>query len=122
MEIRSQVWWVPAVAASTIGRTVAETGEADGGGGAFAGRAADGDGAAMFFDDLLDRSETETDAGALRGEKRLKDLVNDFCGNRNSVILDEDVIFHTAPGPMLGDLNMEMPAGVHRFTCVLRTE
>ena len=49
-------WWT-AAAASTIGRTMAETGEADGDGGPFAGRAADGNRAAMFFDDLLDRGE-----------------------------------------------------------------
>ena len=35
-------WW-PAAAAAAIGRTMAETGEADGDGGAFAWRAADGD-------------------------------------------------------------------------------
>ena len=73
----------------------------------------------MFFDDFLDRGETQTDAGPLRGEKRLKDLIDDFCRNRSPVVLDEDLIFHAAPRAMLGDLNMEMPTGVHRFTRVL---
>ena len=43
----------PAAAASAIGRTVAEAGEADGDGGAFARGAADGNRATMFFNDLL---------------------------------------------------------------------
>ena len=98
---------------------MAETGEADGDGGPFAGRAADGNRAAMFFDDLLDRGEAQTDAGPLRGEKRLKDLIDDFCRNRSAVVLDEDLVFHATPRAMLGDLNMEMPAGVHCFTSVL---
>src|SRR5262245_196255 len=72
----------------------------------------------MFFDDLLDRGETQTDPGPLRGEKRLKNLIDDFCGNRSSIILDEDMILHASPRPMLGDLNVEMPAGAHRFTRV----
>jgi hypothetical protein len=33
----------------------------------------------MFFDDLLDRGETQTDAGPFRGEKRLKHLIDDVC-------------------------------------------
>ena len=36
---RAACWWA---AAAAIGQTVAQTGEADGDGGAFAGRAADG--------------------------------------------------------------------------------
>ena len=98
---------------------MAEAWEADGDGGAFAWRAADGDGAAMFFDDLLDGGEPQTDAGLLRGEKRFKDLVDDFCRDWNSIVLDEDVIFHAAPSAVLGDLNMKMPARVHRFARVL---
>lgn len=42
-----------AAAASAIGRTVAEAGEADGDGGAFARSAADGNRATMFFNNLL---------------------------------------------------------------------
>ena len=95
---------------------MAETGEADGHGGPFFRRTADGDRAAMFFDDLLDRGETQADPGSLRGEKRLEDLINDFCWNGRPVILDEDHILHAAPRAMLGDLNMEMSAGAHRFT------
>ena len=44
--------------ASSIGWAVAETGEADGDGSPFFRRAADGNRAAMFFDDFLDRGET----------------------------------------------------------------
>ena len=63
---------------------MAKTGEADGDGGPFARGAADGNRAAMFFDNLLDRGETETDAGPLRGEKRFKDLIDDLSWNRRS--------------------------------------
>src|ERR1043165_5599811 len=104
--------------ASAIGWTMAKTGEADGDGGAFAGRAADGNRTAMFFDDLFDRGKTETNPSSLRGEKRLEDLIDDFCWNRSPVVLDENLIFHAAPCTVLGDLNVEMPAGAHRFTCV----
>ena len=97
---------------------MAETGEADGDGGSFAWRAANGDRAAMFFNDLLDRGEAQTDAGPLCGEKRLKDLIDDLCRYGSPVVLDEDLVFHAPPHAMLGDLNMEMPAGVHRFTRV----
>src|SRR6185295_12480001 len=38
--------------------------------------------------------------------------------NGSPVVLDEDLIFHTAPRTMLGDLYMEMPSGVHRFARV----
>jgi hypothetical protein len=47
-----------AAAAAAIGWSVTETGEADGDGGAFARGAADGNRAAMFFDDLFDRGKT----------------------------------------------------------------
>lgn len=43
-----------AAPAPTIGRAMAESWEADRDGRSFAGRAADGNRAAMFFDDLLD--------------------------------------------------------------------
>ena len=43
---------------SAIGWTMAETGEADGDGGPFTRCAADGNRAAMFLNDLLDRGET----------------------------------------------------------------
>src|SRR5207244_13329645 len=72
----------------------------------------------MFFDDLLDCGETQTYAGPLRGEKRLKHLIDNFCWNRCPVVLAEDLIFYAAPRAMLGDLNMEMPTGDHRFACV----
>src|SRR5439155_1385376 len=62
--------------------------------------------------------ETQTYAGPLRGEKRLKHLIDNFCWNRCPVALDEDLIFYATPRAMLGDLNMEMPTGVHRFACV----
>src|SRR2546421_7592447 len=107
-----------AAPASAIGRTRAETGEAYGDGGPFARGTADGNRAAMFFDDLLDCGETQPYAGPLRGEKRLKHLIDDFCWNRCPVVLNEDLIFYAAPRAMLGDLNMEMPTGVHRFACV----
>lgn len=97
---------------------MAESGKANGDGGPFFRRAAYGNGAAMFFDDLLDRGETQPNPGPLRGEKRLKDLIDDFCGNWSPVILDEDMILHATPRAMLGDLNMEMPPGAHRFTRV----
>ena len=97
---------------------MAEAGETDGDGGSFARRAPDGNRAAMFFDDLLDRGKTETNSGPFRGEKRLEHLINDFRRNRRSIVLDQDLIFHAAPCAVLGDLNMEMPAGAHRFTCV----
>ena len=97
---------------------MAEAGETDGDGGTFAGRAPDGNRAAMFFDDLLDRGKTETNPGSLCGEKRLEDLIDDFCRNRSPVVLDEDLIFHASPRAVLGDLNMEMPAGAHCFTGV----
>ena len=94
---------------------MAETGEADGDGGPFTRRAADGNRAAMFFDDLFDRGKTETNPGPLRGEKWLEDLIDNFFRNRSPIVLDEDLIFHAASCAMLGDLNMEMPAGAHRF-------
>ena len=68
---------------------------------------------------FLTGGETQTGTGPLRGEKRLKDLIDDFCRNRSPVVLDENLIFHAASRTMLGDLNMEMPTGVHRFTRVL---
>ena len=98
---RAACWWSSAPA-SAIGGPSVETGEADGDGGPFARRAADGNRAAMFLDDLLDRGETQTGAGPLRGEKRLKDLIDDFCRDGSPVVLDEDLIFHAAPCAMLG--------------------
>src|SRR5512144_2059374 len=97
---------------------MAEAGETDGDGGSFTGRAPDGNRAAVFFDDLLDRGKTETNSGPLRGEKRLEYLIDDFRRNRSSIVLDQDLIFHAASRTMLGDLNVEMPAGAHGFTCV----
>src|ERR1044071_9159099 len=87
-------WAAPA---SAIGRTMAKTGEADGDGGSFAGRAADGNRTAMFFDDLFDRGKTETNPSSLRGEKRLEDLIDDFCWNRSPVVLYENLIFKPSP-------------------------
>ena len=66
----------------------------------------------MSFNDLLHRGEAQTNAGPLRGEKRLKDLIDDFCRDGSLVVLDENLIFHSAPRAMLGDLNVKMPAGV----------
>ena len=66
----------------------------------------------MFFNDLLHRGEAQTNAGPLRGEKRLKDLVDDVCRNRGPIVLDEDLVFYAAPRAMLGDLNVKMPTGV----------
>lgn len=57
MSGRAACWWT-AAPAPAIGRPSVETGEADGDGGPFARRAADGNRTAMFFDDLLDRGET----------------------------------------------------------------
>src|ERR1043166_2781570 len=105
-----------AASASAIGRTMAKTGEANGDSSSFAGRAPDGNRAAMFFDDLFDRGKAETNSGSLRGEKRLQDLIDDLCWNRSPVVLDVDLIFHPAPRAVLGDLNVEVPAGAHRFT------
>src|SRR4029077_10858610 len=45
-------------------------------------------------------------------------LIDDFRRNGSPVVLDEDLIFHTASRTMLGDLYMEMPSGVHRFARV----
>ena len=74
----------------------------------------------MFFDDLLDRGETQACAGPLRGEEWLKDFVDDFCRNGRAVVLDEDLIFYAAPRAMLGDLNMEMASRAHGFARVLK--
>src|SRR5688572_10607459 len=97
---------------------MAETGKTNGDGGSLAGRAADRNRAAMFFDDLLNRGETETDTGPLRSEKWLKDFVDDLRRNGSSVVLNEDLILYAAPCAVLSNLNMEMPTGVHRFTRV----
>ena len=51
----------------------------------------------VLFHDLLDRGKAQTDASPLRGEKRLKHLVDNFCRNRRTVVLDEDLIFYPAP-------------------------
>ena len=67
---------------------------------------------------FLTEARPQTDTGALRGEKRLKDFIDDFRRNRSPVVLDEDLVFHAAPRAMLGDLYMEMPSGVHRFARV----
>ena len=104
---------------SSVGRAAAETWEADGDGGAFARRAADGNGAAMFFDDLLDCGEAKACAGPLGSEERLKDFVDDFRRDGCAVVLDEDLIFHATSRAMLGDLNMEMASRAHRFAGVL---
>ena len=76
----------------------------------------------MFFNDLFHRGEAETDAGPLSGEEWLKDFIDDVCRDRSAVVLDKDLIFDAASRAMLSDLNVEMPAWVHGFTGVLRTE
>src|SRR5690349_7396440 len=102
----------------TEGRSAAHTGQADNDGGAFTRRAADGDGAPVFFDDLLHTGKPQSDSGAFRGEKWLEDLVDEVFGDRGAVVLDEDLHLQTFPGSVLRHLDMQMPAGRHRLARV----
>jgi hypothetical protein len=90
-------------------------GKTYGDGGAFAGRAADGDRSPVFFDYLFHGGESKTDPRPFGGEKRLEDFVDNFSWNRNAVILDEDLDIETTTGAMMRHLYMEMPTGGHRL-------
>ena len=83
--------------------------------GPFTDGTADGDRSAVFFDDFLDAGETQPDTRALRGEEGLKDFVDEFVGDRNTVVLNKNLNFQSATGTMLRDLDMKMAAGRHCF-------
>src|SRR5262249_51773759 len=102
----------------TEGRPAAYTGQADRDGCTFTRRAADGNGAAVFFDDLLHAGKPQADSGAFRGEKGLEDLVDEVVRDRGAVVLDEDLDVQTFPGSVLCHLDMQMPAGCHRLARV----
>src|SRR5262245_29918068 len=112
---------VRAAAATTMseGRTPADTRETDGDGGAFSGGTADGDRSTMLFNDFLHRRETESRSCLLRGEERFEHLVHNLRWNRNAIVLDENLIFQPAAGPVLCHVNGELAAEGHRFAGIL---
>jgi len=73
----------------------------------------------MFLNDLLHRREAESRSCPLRREERLEYLIDDFRGNRSAIVLDENLIFESAAGPMLRRVNRELSTGSHRFTGIL---
>jgi len=79
-------------------RSAADTGETDGDGRAFAGGAADRNGPTVFFDYFFDAGETQPDAGLFGRKKGLKHFVDDFSGNRNPVVLDENLHVESSSG------------------------
>src|SRR3990167_3081873 len=91
----------------TEGRSSADTREANGQRGAFAGGAGNGNRSTMLFDDLFDGRETQTCPGALRGKERLEYFVENFCRDGGAVVLDQDLHLNAAAGAMLGDLNVQ---------------
>lgn len=89
--------------------------QANGDGRAFTGRAADCDGSPVLLDDFLDAGEAQSGSRALSGEKGLEDLVDDFCRDGDSIILNKNLNLEPSSGTMLGDLDMKMAAGRHGF-------
>ena len=100
----------------TEGRPAAHAGQADRDGGAFTRRAADGDGATMFFDDLLHAGKPQADSGPFRGEKWFKHLVDEIGWDGDSVILDDDLDIQTFSRSVLRHLDMEMAARDRKST------
>lgn len=109
----------PTASAVPEGWATTHAGETNGHGGALAGRTADGDRSTMFFDDLFHGGKPKTGSRPFCGEEGLEDLVDNFCRDGSSVVLDEDLDFDASSGAMLCHLDVEMAAGGHRLAGVL---
>ena len=112
-------WRATSTSSMAESRPAADTREADRHGRPFFWGAAYGNGSAMFFDDLFHGRKTQAGSGSLCGKERLKNLVDDLCRDGSPVVLDENLVFNAAPGPMLSDLDRQVSSRSHGLAGIL---